>query len=193
VATSSLMAQLPLPAFSSYAAAKHALRGFLATLEIEEREQRSGVRIAMVSPGPVDTPIYRRATSATGHRPGELPAAHHPDVLASALVDAVLKPRHDRLVGVVTKLGSLGYGVARPLAGPVLVFMDRWFRTGDGASEDPGALWAPNPEAQLHDGLPPLADTAARVLRDARRFTRPVPEVDPPPPAPAPREYGTSA
>src|SRR4051812_34815068 len=164
VATSSLMAQLPLPAFSSYAAAKHALRGFLATLEIEEREQRSGVRIAMVSPGPVDTPIYRRASSATGRRPGELPAAHHPDVLASALVDAVLKPRHDRLVGVVTKLGGLGYTVARPLAAPALVFMDRWFRTGGGASEPPGALWQPIPEAQLRDGLPPLRSSAARAL-----------------------------
>jgi NAD(P)-dependent dehydrogenase (short-subunit alcohol dehydrogenase family) len=65
VATSSIMARLPLPAFSSYAAAKHGLRGFLNTLQIEEREQGTGVRVAMVSPGPVDTPVYERATSAT--------------------------------------------------------------------------------------------------------------------------------
>src|SRR4051812_47128494 len=41
VATSSIMATVPLPAFSSYTAAKHALRGFLNALQIEEREQRT--------------------------------------------------------------------------------------------------------------------------------------------------------
>jgi NAD(P)-dependent dehydrogenase (short-subunit alcohol dehydrogenase family) len=189
VVTSSLMARIPLPAFSAYAAAKHALRGFVATLAIEEREQRSGVRVAMVSPGPVNTPIYRRASSGTGRRPAELPAAHDPDLLAAALVGAVLRPRHDRLVGTVTRFGSIGYGVARPLARPVLVFMDRWFRTGTTASETPGALWAPSPEARMRDGLPPLRTTAARAFRSARRLTRPVEEVSPP--SPAQREYGT--
>jgi NAD(P)-dependent dehydrogenase (short-subunit alcohol dehydrogenase family) len=190
VATSSLMARVPLPAFSAYASAKHALRGFLATLAIEEREQRSGVRVAMVSPGPVDTPIYRRASSGSGRRPAELPAAHDPDRLAAALVQAILKPRHDRLVGSVTRLGNLGYWFARTLAGPVFVVMDRWFRTAGSASEGPGALWEPSVEARLRDGLPPLRTTAARALRGARDLTRPVPEVDPPPPGRAPREYG---
>lgn len=41
VATGSLNARLPLP-FSAYAASNHALRGFLNTLRIEEREQGSG-------------------------------------------------------------------------------------------------------------------------------------------------------
>jgi NAD(P)-dependent dehydrogenase (short-subunit alcohol dehydrogenase family) len=106
--------RLPLPAFSPYAAAKHALRGFLATLAIEEREQGTGVRVAMVSPGPVATPVYRRATSATGHRPGALPAGHSPDVVAAALVRAVVHPRHHRLVGVVTRAGALVAEVSSP-------------------------------------------------------------------------------
>jgi NAD(P)-dependent dehydrogenase (short-subunit alcohol dehydrogenase family) len=193
VATSSLMARIPLPAFSAYAAAKHALRGFLATLAIEEREQRSGVRVAMVSPGPVDTPVYRRATSGTGRRPAELPLAHDPDVLAKALVRAVLHPRHDRLVGVVTRAGAIAYGTARPLLTGPLVFVDRWFRIGDAPAETPGALWEPSPEARMRDGLPALRTTFARAVRSARRLTRPVGEVSSPPPARAPREYATDA
>ena len=58
VAVSSMMARVPLPAFSSYTAAKHALRGFLNTLQVEEREQHTGVPVAMVSPGRRDTLIY---------------------------------------------------------------------------------------------------------------------------------------
>jgi NAD(P)-dependent dehydrogenase (short-subunit alcohol dehydrogenase family) len=99
VATSSIMARMPLPAFSSYTAAKHALRGFLTTLQVEEREQGSGVRVAMVSPGPVDTPIYDRATSGTGRRPAVLPDAYPPETVAEVLVEAALAPRHDRIVG----------------------------------------------------------------------------------------------
>src|SRR5438270_396140 len=38
VATGSLMARLPLPTWSSYAASKHALRGFLNSVRVEELE-----------------------------------------------------------------------------------------------------------------------------------------------------------
>ena len=97
-----------MPAFSAYTAAKHALRGFLNALQIEEREQRTGVRVAMVSPGPIDTPIYERATSGTGRRPAILPA-YTPETVAAALVEAALAPRHDRIVGGVSKLVDLLY------------------------------------------------------------------------------------
>ena len=64
------MARAPLPTWSAYAAAKHALRGFLTSLQIEELEQRSGVRCAMVHPGPIDTPFFAHATSGTARTPG---------------------------------------------------------------------------------------------------------------------------
>src|SRR3954468_8742773 len=98
VAVSSMMARVPLPSFSSYTASKHALRGFLNTLGVEEREQRTGVRIAMVSPGPLDTPIYGRATSGTARRPGRLHAAYPPDEIAKAVVRALRKPQGERVV-----------------------------------------------------------------------------------------------
>jgi NAD(P)-dependent dehydrogenase (short-subunit alcohol dehydrogenase family) len=205
VVTSSLMARIPLPAFSSYAAAKHGLRGLLTTIAVEEREQGTGVRIAMVSPGPVDTPVYRRATSATGRRPAGLPDAYEPDVLAEALVDAVLKPRPEHLVGGLTKLGGLAYDLARPLTLPLLIFIDRWYRTGTEPSVGPGALWTGLDAAREGDGYPSrrsgevvkLARHGAAALRRAWRLratlSKPVPEVTPPPPGRAPREHGTDA
>ena len=125
VATSSLMSRIPLPAFSSYTAAKHALRGFLVTVAIEEREQRTGVRVAMVSPGPVDTPIYDRAVSATGLAPAVLPDSYHPDEVAKALVEAALKPRFERIVGGESRLVDGLYRHARPAAELLLVMVDR--------------------------------------------------------------------
>jgi NAD(P)-dependent dehydrogenase (short-subunit alcohol dehydrogenase family) len=188
VATSSLMARMPLPAFSSYTAAKHALRGFLTTLQVEEREQRSGVRVAMVSPGPVDTPIYDRATSATGRQPGVLPDAYHPDEIAEALVEAALSPRHDHIVGGESRFAARLYRHVRPAGELLLVAVDRWFRTGTLRAEQPGSLWEPLPAARLSGGLPArsdgdlmafaghLAGAAARAVRTAPGLLRPVPE-----------------
>jgi NAD(P)-dependent dehydrogenase (short-subunit alcohol dehydrogenase family) len=188
VATSSIMARVPMPAFSSYTAAKHALRGFLNTLQIEEREQRTGVRIAMVSPGPIDTPIYERATSGTGRRPAVLPDAYSPETVAAVLVEAALAPRHDRIVGGVSKFVDLLYRHARPLGEPLLLFVDRWFRTGTIPSDSPGALWEPGEMPRTSGGIPSrdrgdlislarhVIRAAARVVRSAPELLRPVPE-----------------
>jgi NAD(P)-dependent dehydrogenase (short-subunit alcohol dehydrogenase family) len=189
VVVSSLMARVPLGAFSSYTAAKHALRGFLNTLAVEEREQRTGVRIAMVSPGPVDTPIYRRATSATGLRPARLPDAYHPDETAKAVSRALAHPRRERIVGGETKLVSALYRGVRPAGELVLIFVDRWYRLGTEPASGPGSLWAGNDRARLGDGHPArrsgdavalarnLARAARRALRLAPRLRRPVPEM----------------
>src|SRR5215210_3503857 len=188
VATSSIMATMPLPAFSSYAASKHALRGFLDTLQVEEREQRTGVRVAMVSPGPVDTPIYDRATSATGRRPAVLPDAYDPDTLAAALVKAAIAPRHERIVGLESKFAARLYRHARPAGELLLVGVDRWFRTGTVPADRPGALWEPLEAARLSGGHPAraagdaiafagnVASAAARAVRSAPELLRPVPE-----------------
>jgi NAD(P)-dependent dehydrogenase (short-subunit alcohol dehydrogenase family) len=188
VATSSIMSQMPLPAFSSYTAAKHALRGFLSALQIEEREQRSGVRVAMVSPGPVDTPIYERATSGSGLRPAVLPDAYHPDTVAAVLVEAALAPRHDRIVGGESQLAARLYRHVRPAGELLLLFVDRWFRTGTEVAAGRGALWEPLTAARASGGLPArgrgdvlalgghVAGAAARAVRTAPQLLRPVPE-----------------
>jgi NAD(P)-dependent dehydrogenase (short-subunit alcohol dehydrogenase family) len=207
VATGSLMARVPLPTWSSYAAAKHALRGFLGSLALEEREQGTGVRVAMVHPGPIDTPLFAFASSATGRKPRVAPDAYRPEVVARALVEAIVRPRDEVVLGGETRLLDLLYAGPRPLASAVLLFIDRWYRSGDEDAAAPGALWQAPHAAQLSGGIPsrgsllaplqlglrvapdlgaPLA-IARHVLRAARtavplagRLTRPVPERPPP-------------
>jgi NAD(P)-dependent dehydrogenase (short-subunit alcohol dehydrogenase family) len=188
VATSSIMAHMPLPAFSSYAAAKHALHGFLATVQVEEREQGSGVRVAMVSPGPVNTPVYGRATSATGKAPATLPDSYHADDVAEALVDAAVAPRFERIVGGESRLVAALYRHARPAGELLLVLVDRWFRTGTTPATAPGALWEPMAAARVAADIPARASRdvlalarhvgagSMRAARTAPALLRPVPE-----------------
>ena len=126
------MARVPLPTWSSYSAAKHALRGFLNSLAIEEREQGTGVRVAMVHPGPIDTPLFAQASSATGRKPRVAPDAYSAEVVARALVEVTVRPRPEVVLGGETRLIDLAFATVRPAAEAVLLGIDRWYRSGGG-------------------------------------------------------------
>jgi len=154
VATGSLMARAPLPTWSAYASAKHALRGFLTSLQIEELEQRSGVRVAMVHPGPIDTPFFAHATSGTARTPRVPPDAYRPEVIAQALVEVAVRPRAEIVLGGETVLMDLLDTYARPVSQRVLMTIDRWYRSGDRPAPDPGALWRTPGRARPSGGIP---------------------------------------
>jgi NAD(P)-dependent dehydrogenase (short-subunit alcohol dehydrogenase family) len=203
VATGSLMARVPLPTWSSYAAAKHALRGFLNSLALEEREQGTGVRVAMVHPGPIDTPLFAQASSATGRSPRVAPDAYAADVVARALVEVAVRPRSEVLLGGETRLLHLAFATLRPTAEAVLLGIDRWYRSGEEPARRPGSLWAAPVRPQSSGGIPArdsllaplqlgrallpapatplriarhLATAASRGATLTRRLARPVPE-----------------
>ena len=154
VSTGSLNARVPLPTFSSYAASKHALRGFLNTLRVEELEQGSGVQIAQVHPGPIDTPVFERSTSATGKRPRRPPDAYSAEFVAQALVEAAVRPKAETLLGGETRAVDAAYGPARPVVERVLLMIDRWFRSGTEDAPERGALWAPYDHPAISGGMP---------------------------------------
>ncbi|MEA2180386.1 MAG: hypothetical protein QOG77_3683 [Solirubrobacteraceae bacterium] len=169
VATGSLMARVPLPTWSSYSAAKHALRGFLNSLAIEEREQRTGVRVAMVHPGPIDTPLFAQASSATGLKPRVAPDAYSAEVVARALVEVVVRPRPEVVLGGETRLLDLAFSTVRPLAQAVLLGVDRWYRSGEDAAPIPGALWVAPRRPQSSGGIP-ARDSIMASLHLGRRL-----------------------
>ncbi len=203
VATGSLMSRVPLPTWSSYSAAKHALRGFLNSLALEEREQGTGVRVTMVHPGPIDTPLFAQASSATGRKPRVAPDAYAADVVARALVEVAIRPRPEVVLGGETRLIDLAFATVRPAAEAVLMGIDRWYRNGDEPAAHPGSLWVSPLVGQASGGIPardsflaplqlgrrllPAPDTALRLarhlataanrgMRVARELAYPVPE-----------------
>jgi NAD(P)-dependent dehydrogenase (short-subunit alcohol dehydrogenase family) len=163
VATGSVVSRIPMPSWSSYAAAKHALRGFLNSVRIEEREQRSGVRIALVHPGVVDTPFWSGASSATGRRARVPPEAYAARVVAEALVASATRPRRELVLGGVTLAIDRGFALARPAAERVLVVADRWFRTGDEPAAHAGALWDSTDQPRAEGGIPSRDGVVAAV------------------------------
>jgi len=153
VAVGSITARVPLPAFASYAAAKHALRGFLGSLRIELLEAGSPVRVAMVHPGLVDTPLWHTLTSASGRSPRLLPTAYAPGEIARALVGMAVRPRAELTLGLEARALELLFAAARPVADRVLALLARWHRGGRRFAPTPGALWAPSGTGEAAGGL----------------------------------------
>jgi NAD(P)-dependent dehydrogenase (short-subunit alcohol dehydrogenase family) len=152
VATGSLMTRVPLPTFGSYAAAKHALRGFLSSLRIELEGAGSPVHVSMVHPGPVDTPLWDNVSSATGSQPRNPPDSYAPEVIAEALVACAIKPRAEITVGLEGRALELLYAGARPVADRVLRLVDRFYSSGREPAPQPGGLWEGQGDGRANGG-----------------------------------------
>ena len=141
VVNGSINGLAPLPAFSAYSASKHALRGFVKSLRIELRGQRSKVRVAMVHPGAIDTPVWKAISTATGRQPRKPPEGYRAEVIGDALVAMARSPRAEITVGAEAVLFSWLWRI-RPLDDLVLGLVYRYYLSGRApAVADP--LWEP--------------------------------------------------
>ena len=143
VATGSIMTKVPLPTFSSYTAAKHALRGFLNALRIELRSAGIPVRVSMVHPGAVDSPLWDHVSTRTGHLPTRPPDHYAPEAVAAALVACAISGRKEFTIGGQGRSIEVLHTFARPVAERVLEVVDRFYRAGRRPPPATGLLEGP--------------------------------------------------
>ncbi|HYF26036.1 MAG TPA: SDR family NAD(P)-dependent oxidoreductase [Baekduia sp.] len=153
VAVGSIMTKVPLPTFSSYTAAKHALHGFLNTLRLELHQAGDPVRISLVNPGAVDTPLWETTTTATGVRARKPPDSYRPEVMADAVVDCVHRQRDEITVGGEARLIELAWTMARPIGRHMLGIAHRLYASGSAPAGDAGSLWEPQGTGAARDGM----------------------------------------
>lgn len=103
----SLFSQVAGAYVGPYVAAKHGLLGFARALRQEMLGHR-GIRVRIVLPASIDTPIYRRAANVTGRTPYPLPPVVSAERVAHAIERAARGHRREVSVGAAQF-------VARPL------------------------------------------------------------------------------
>ena len=143
VVTGSIMGKVPLPTLASYAAAKHALRGFLGSLRVELRGKDSPVTISVINPGAVDTPLWDHLSSAGPMLVRNPPDLYAPHVMARALVAVAIAPRPEFTVGGEARIVELGWAFARPIANFVLTLVARFYSSGSKPAPPVGLLRGP--------------------------------------------------
>lgn len=128
ISVASLASMMPLAESPGYSASKAGLRAFM--LAMSQRERATGVRICLVHPGAVDTPMLRYEAAHGGSSLNFLSAPLAPDTVAKAVVDNLDHPRLEtslpRSGGWQAKL----LGLAPGLLGRMRPILDRAAQSG---------------------------------------------------------------
>jgi NAD(P)-dependent dehydrogenase (short-subunit alcohol dehydrogenase family) len=139
------------PYVSAYIASKHGLLGFAKSLRQELRPR--GVRVSVIMPTTIDTPIYQHAANYTGHEMRPLPPYVDAQRVARAITRVARWPRRTKIVGVTQRFSIL----ASKLLGPindrlVLATMNRVAVVDRSNPIEDGTLFDPEPSSNAVDG-----------------------------------------
>lgn len=149
---SSLLGVIGEPNVSPYVATKFAIRGFTACLR-QEFHGHSGIRICLVMPTAVDTPIYSKAANFFGRDARSIYPVIAPERVARTIVSLAERPRSEVVVGVSGQLLYLAAVLAPRLTerlvarvGPRLQFKP------EPQAPHPGNLFASAGPYEIHGG-----------------------------------------
>lgn len=87
------------PLLAAYSASKYAIKGFTEALRVELARDHPGIKVVLILPLSINTPLFTHARSRIGVEPHPLPPIYEPGVAADAIVSAAEHPRRDIYVG----------------------------------------------------------------------------------------------
>ena len=174
VVVGSIAGRVPTPWLAAYTAAKHGLRGFVRSLTAELRALGSPVKVALIAPGPVDTPFWARARTVDRRLPPRLYGVYKPEDVAREVTRAIGSPRTERTVGGLMAAFALVDAIAPNATLRVLGPLARpgWRKRDSRPFEPSDALTEPAAEAKLHTGSLPNRPSVLVRLRDLARIGR---------------------
>ena len=174
VVVGSIAGRIPTPWLAAYSAAKHGVRGFVRTLSAELRALGSPVKVALVAPGPVDTPFWQRARTVDRRLPPRIFGVYTPEDVAREVTRAIGSPRTERTVGGLMAAVGFADAVAPNATLHVLGRLARvgWRKRGSRPLEPSDALTEPAAHAELHTRVLRSRPSVLVRLRDLARLGR---------------------
>ena len=139
---------------SAYCASKHAVKALTESLRVELQEAGIPVRVTLIKPSSMNTPLFEHAATFMGVKPKPISPVYDPSLVSTAILYAAEHPTRELAVGGAGKLMTSLEGFAGPL-------LDRWLvRTGaSGQRSDkpkrpdaPNNLHAPTPQPRRVHG-----------------------------------------
>jgi NAD(P)-dependent dehydrogenase (short-subunit alcohol dehydrogenase family) len=95
-----------VPLQGAYCASKHALKGWLDSLRVELQQEGSPVRVTLIKPSSINTPLFRKAKTMLSVEPRPIPPVYEVNVAVEAIRCAAEGDLRDVYVGGAGKLLS---------------------------------------------------------------------------------------
>ncbi len=115
VCVGSALSDRGIPLQGAYCAAKHALKGWLDSLRVELMHEGSGVRVTLVKPSSINTPLFNKAKTQMGVMPQPIPPIYEPELAAEGILRAVEGDERDVYIGGAGKLLSVAERISPKL------------------------------------------------------------------------------
>lgn len=96
-----------LPVQNTYAASKHAVKGFTEGLRVELANEKAPVSVTLIKPAAIDTMFVPHARNYLQVEPQLPPPLYAPEVVAEAILFAAEHPRRDLFVGGAAQVASV--------------------------------------------------------------------------------------
>lgn len=99
ICVGSALSDRGVPLQGAYCAAKHALKGWTESLRTELQHEGSKVRVTLVHPSSINTPLFNKAKTQLGVMPQPIPPVYEPELAAEAILRAAEGNERDVFVG----------------------------------------------------------------------------------------------
>ena len=107
ITIASIAADIPSPLLGAYSASKHAVKAYIESLRIELTTQKSQIKVSLVKPSGIDTPIGQHAANHVGAEALIPPPVYDPSIVADAILDLIEHPRREITIGGVGRANVL--------------------------------------------------------------------------------------
>jgi NAD(P)-dependent dehydrogenase (short-subunit alcohol dehydrogenase family) len=107
ICVGSALSDRGVPLQGAYCASKHALKGWLDSLRVELRQEGSPVRVTLVKPSSIDTPLFNKAKTLMGVQPQPIPPIYAVNVAVEAILKAAQGNFRDVYIGGAGKVLSI--------------------------------------------------------------------------------------
>jgi len=115
ICVGSTLSDRGVPLQSAYCAAKHAIKGWLDSLRVELLNTGSNVRLTLIKPSSINTPLFNKAKTALGVMPQPIPPVYDPELAVEAILRAATSNERDVFVGGAGKFLSMAERVSPKL------------------------------------------------------------------------------
>jgi short-subunit dehydrogenase len=143
----SALAKRSIPLQSAYCAAKHGIKGFTESLRMELQHEHPDIRVTLILPSSINTPLFHHARSKIGVLPKPMPPIYEPQAVAEAILFAAEHPRREIVVGGAGKMLEIGEALSPSLLDWYMVRNGKMFKQQRTKQPDDGQdnLFAPMP------------------------------------------------
>jgi len=166
----SINAEMPVPILGAYSASKAAVKAYSEVLRMEMIHENAPIKVSVLKPSGIATPISDHGRSHMGHRGKVMPPLYDVEVVASAILTAAQRPVRNITVGETGRLSEIGWAMAPSLFDRIIAWALPRVQSSDQPPLERDNLFQAGDDGQVYldgrrSGIPVSPYTQLRVNR----------------------------